>query len=592
MLENKTLLQNRYLIERQIGSGGMGAVYLAVDQRFGSYVAIKETFYKDDELADAFGREAHLLNSLHHPVLPHVSDYFTENNGHFLVMQFIEGEDLFVTLKREGAFPFKDVVRWTESLLDALDYLHSQEPPIIHRDIKPQNLKITLRGDIILLDFGLAKLSSDENTGMKSVFGYSRKYSPLEQIQGTGTDARSDLFALAATVYHLLTGKPPLDALTRASAIVNGDADPLRPASELNDEIPVEIADVLTAALALNASKRFVSAKAMRQALDNAIEAGVKEESKELPEQPVFIPSAENLVPDSPETESFPALDAFAAETVNSAAIQNSAAEPDLRGVFQPDAEADLINQENQPPIIHVPVEESAIDVKKEGIFSSAISGSAADIRVPRKNRSRSAAAIFAVLIFSCLAVWYYINAANSPVEANPNPVVRSSSETIPDIETASETLPSPEPEAVESPVVEVKKEVKARKEREEKPLKTEVAVEKSEPAEDIPTQVGEAEKPKPVQPKPENKRPNIQKTPAVVQPPRRENPAPAAQSEVPDIESVFTGRSSQERAKGQQRRENQRLREQMTPEEREEFRRIRRQERQQRRNRQSFPPF
>ena len=105
MIETGTLLQNRYLIEKQIGEGGMGAVYVAIDQRFGSQVAIKETFFKDDELGEAFEREAHLLNSLHHPVLPHVSDYFAENNGYFLVMQFIEGEDLFEIIKREGAFP-------------------------------------------------------------------------------------------------------------------------------------------------------------------------------------------------------------------------------------------------------------------------------------------------------------------------------------------------------------------------------------------------------------------------------------------------------------------------------------------------------
>ncbi|HEX8636470.1 MAG TPA: serine/threonine-protein kinase, partial [Pyrinomonadaceae bacterium] len=199
MIENGTLLQDRYLIEQQIGAGGMGAVYRAIDQRFGSYVAIKETFYKDDELGVAFEREARLLNSLHHPVLPHVSDYFAENNGYFLVMQFIDGEDFSDILKREGAFAPADLVRWANSLLDALDYLHSQEPPIIHRDIKPHNLKLTPRGDIILLDFGLAKLSSGETTGAVSVFGYSRTYSPLEQIQGTGTDARSDIFSLGAT---------------------------------------------------------------------------------------------------------------------------------------------------------------------------------------------------------------------------------------------------------------------------------------------------------------------------------------------------------------------------------------------------------
>ena len=154
MIETGTLLQDRYLIEKEIGVGGMGAVYLAVDQRFDNYVAIKETFYSDDEFGEAFEREARLLNGLQHPVLPHVSDFFTENHGHFLVMQYIEGDDLSAILKREGAFPVEDVLRWTDNLLDALDYLHSQEPPVIHRDIKPQNLKLTPRGGIILLDFG------------------------------------------------------------------------------------------------------------------------------------------------------------------------------------------------------------------------------------------------------------------------------------------------------------------------------------------------------------------------------------------------------------------------------------------------------
>src|SRR5687767_6121509 len=135
MIENGTLLQNRYLIEKKIGTGGMGAVYLAVDQRFGSHVAIKETFYQDEEFGEAFEREARLLNALQHPVLPHVSDYFAENNVYFLVMQFIEGEDLSDILKREGTFQIADVLRWTDQLLDALDYLHSQEPPVIHRDI-------------------------------------------------------------------------------------------------------------------------------------------------------------------------------------------------------------------------------------------------------------------------------------------------------------------------------------------------------------------------------------------------------------------------------------------------------------------------
>src|SRR5215203_1189024 len=105
MIENGTLLQDRYLIEKKIGMGGMGAVYLATDKRFDSHVALKETFYKDDQFGEAFEREARLLNALQHPVLPHVTDYFSENGDYFLVMQYIEGEDLNAALKRRETYP-------------------------------------------------------------------------------------------------------------------------------------------------------------------------------------------------------------------------------------------------------------------------------------------------------------------------------------------------------------------------------------------------------------------------------------------------------------------------------------------------------
>ena len=295
MIENGTLLQNRYLVERKIGTGGMGEVYLAVDKRFDNPVAIKETFYKEEEFSEAFEREARLLNALQHPVLPHVSDYFAENDSYFLVMQYIEGEDLSDILKRDGAFSLADVLRWTDQLLDALDYLHSQEPPVIHRDIKPHNLKLTPRGSIMLLDFGLAK-ESRKDASEVSVFGYSRTYSPLEQVQGTGTDARSDIFALGATVYHLLTGTPPINSLTRAAVIVAGNPDPLKTANELRQDITEPIANVINSALALNAEHRFISAQAMRQALSFATD----EESTSVREKTAAvtaskIPGAEKL---------------------------------------------------------------------------------------------------------------------------------------------------------------------------------------------------------------------------------------------------------------------------------------------------------
>src|SRR6478672_379391 len=234
MLQIGTLLEDRFLIEQLLAQGGMGAVYLATDQKFGSRVAIKERFYEHAELTEAFELESRILNSLHHPVLPHVSDYFSGPDGHFLVMEYIEGEDLSEMVKRDGAFPVDDVVRWAIELLDTLDYLHSQDPPIIHRDIKPGNLKLTSRGNIVLLDFGLAKETTGNTQGARSIFGYSRRYSPLEQIEGAGTDVRSDIFSLGATLFHLITGEAPVDALARASAIVAGRPDPLVPADEIN----------------------------------------------------------------------------------------------------------------------------------------------------------------------------------------------------------------------------------------------------------------------------------------------------------------------------------------------------------------------
>ncbi|HVF30804.1 MAG TPA: serine/threonine-protein kinase [Pyrinomonadaceae bacterium] len=267
MIDSGTLLQERFLIEDTIGIGGMGAVYRAVDQKFGSVVAIKETFYGEPHLAEAFEREARLLNGLHHPILPHVSDYFTERGGHFLVMEYIEGDDLSELLKEGRVFPLETVIGWTLELLDGLDYLHSQNPPIIHRDIKPNNLKLTSRGNVVLLDFGMAKETSGNTFGVKSVFGYSRRYSPLEQIEGSGTDTRSDIFSLGATAYHLLTTKAPADVLARASAIVAGRPDPLVSADAVNPAIPPSVARVIERALAINAENRFASANEMSQAL-------------------------------------------------------------------------------------------------------------------------------------------------------------------------------------------------------------------------------------------------------------------------------------------------------------------------------------
>ena len=273
MIETGKTLQNRYRIDKQIGQGGMGAVYVATDERFNSMVAIKETLCMDDNFRKAIEREARLLNSLKHIALPRVSDHFEENDSQFLVMEFIPGEDLFCILETQGKpFEIDQVLKWADQLLDALDFLHNQEMPVVHRDIKPQNLKLTPHGQVVLLDFGLAKgnpTDAGHHTAAKSIFGYSRNYATLEQIQGTGTDPRSDIYSLAATLYHLLTGSVPEDALTRAMAVLSQKPDPLIAANALRSEIPAGVAGLLRKALDLNASERPHTAREMRQMLAN-----------------------------------------------------------------------------------------------------------------------------------------------------------------------------------------------------------------------------------------------------------------------------------------------------------------------------------
>ncbi len=270
MLTPETVLQGRYRIVRQLGQGGMGAVYEAVDERLDTTIALKETLFGDERLRKQFEREARLLARMHHPALPRVSDHFSEAEGQFLVMQFIAGEDLAEMIARRRApFPSHQVLTWADQLLDALDYLHTQDPQIIHRDIKPQNLKLTSRGQIILLDFGLAKGQASEVsrvTTSASIFGYTPNYAPLEQIQGLGTDARSDIYALGATLYHLVTNAKPPDALTRAAAFVNGQPDPLKPAHEGNHAVAPAFAAVLQRAMAQNRDQRYANAAEMRRA--------------------------------------------------------------------------------------------------------------------------------------------------------------------------------------------------------------------------------------------------------------------------------------------------------------------------------------
>ncbi len=263
------LLHGRYLLREQLGVGGMGAVYLAEDQNLaGKLVAIKQNTETSAAVQHQFNREAVLLANLKHPALPAVTDYFIEPDGsQFLVMEYIEGKDLWETLQANGGpLPEATVLGWIASVMDALEYLHryidpatKQPRPIIHRDVKPANIKLKTDGQIYLVDFGLAKI---EESGMTQpgARAYTAGYSPFEQYGG-GTSTRSDIYALGATLYTLLTG----DAPPEAPLLISGDA--LTAPRQRNPHITPNTEQGILRAMALRPEDRFQTIAEMRSAL-------------------------------------------------------------------------------------------------------------------------------------------------------------------------------------------------------------------------------------------------------------------------------------------------------------------------------------
>jgi serine/threonine-protein kinase len=210
------------------------------------------------------------LARLDHPNLPKVSDYFTEDDRDYLVMDFVPGHDLKEMLGNSmrdgGPLQERQVLAWADQLCDALNYMHTQEPPVLHRDIKPSNIKVTPAGNVKLVDFGLVKvLSPDDSRTITVVQGRGTiQYIPLEQYGGdTGhTDVRSDIYSLGATLYHLLTGRPPLDAKQRF----------LRPTSQptprsLNQDISPKTEQAILWSLAMHPDERPASIADLRASL-------------------------------------------------------------------------------------------------------------------------------------------------------------------------------------------------------------------------------------------------------------------------------------------------------------------------------------
>lgn len=246
---------DRYLIEALLGQGGMGAVYKAHDNSLDKSVAIKENLETSPEAQKQFNREANILSNLSHPNLPRVTDYFIiPGQGQYLVMDYVEGEDLHSMLARLGRLPEERVLIWIGQISDALAYLHSQNPPIIHRDIKPSNIRIHADGRAMLVDFGIAKLFTPQMATTVGAKMITPGYSPPEQYGG-GTDTRSDIYALGATLFHLLTGQEPPESVMR---VVNNAIMPTP--HEINPEISPQVEQVIIKSVELATERRYQSA--------------------------------------------------------------------------------------------------------------------------------------------------------------------------------------------------------------------------------------------------------------------------------------------------------------------------------------------
>lgn len=277
LLGANTVLVERYEIIKVLGCGAMGAVYLAHDKRLPTRRwAIKENrpdININTELlnllSNQFLAEARLLAQLDHPALPKVSDYFlTEHEREYLVMDYVEGDDL-LTLLQHSNRPLAEaqVLDWADQVLDALSYLHNQDPqPIIHRDIKPANLRLTPQGRIKLVDFGLFKLFDPQQPETKfELRGIGTPaYAPIEQFISSEhhTDARSDIYALGATLYHLLTNRPPSDVHQRILA-----PEKLTPPRQFNPNLSANTQQAILQAIEIQPDQRYQSAQEMRDAL-------------------------------------------------------------------------------------------------------------------------------------------------------------------------------------------------------------------------------------------------------------------------------------------------------------------------------------
>jgi len=252
-------MQGRYKVVAVLGQGGMGAVYLVEDQRlFDKKLALKELQdpLHDPAALQLFQQEARLLSYLSHPNLPHISDYFAESGRQYLVMEYVDGETLKAILQKTSGFlPEAQVVEWAIQVCDALEYLHGQSPPIIFRDLKPDNIMLDKHKRIKLIDFGIARFFRPGKTKDTQAMG-TPGYAAPEQYGAGQSDARTDIYALGATLHHLLTKRDPA-------------VQPFNfpPCKSLNGSVSAQMDAIISKAVATDPDKRYQTMAEVRAAL-------------------------------------------------------------------------------------------------------------------------------------------------------------------------------------------------------------------------------------------------------------------------------------------------------------------------------------
>lgn len=291
MLTQGQIVNNRYRIVNTLAQGGFGVVYRAWDMNLSHPCALKENLETSQEAQEQFAREALFLSHLNHPNLPRVIDYFfVAGQGQYLVMDFVEGEDLQEKLEKAGGLlPEKQVLPWIHQVCDALAYMHRQNPPIIHRDIKPANIKINSDGKAMLVDFGISKAFSPGVKTAAAARAISMGFSPAEQYGRGITDVRSDIYALGATVYALLTGRSPTASVDRLAGI------PLPEPRSLNPNIHPALEAAILKAMAMNPDERYQSANEFKSQLQTTTPAPPP--VVQPPIQPAYSPPVQAAEP-------------------------------------------------------------------------------------------------------------------------------------------------------------------------------------------------------------------------------------------------------------------------------------------------------